>query len=54
MAETKDGQKFIRVPEYTKEDGTVVRGHVRSTPRTSTGAQSSEERGKSRRRGDPR
>jgi hypothetical protein len=37
MAETKKGTKFLRVPGYTKADGTKVRSHDRSTPCTSTG-----------------
>ena len=37
MAETKKGQKFNRIPGYTKEDGTRVKAHVRSNPRTSSG-----------------
>jgi hypothetical protein len=37
MAETKKGTKFLRVPGYTKADGTRVRAHDRSTPSTSTG-----------------
>jgi hypothetical protein len=37
MAETKKGTKFLRVPGYTKADGTKVRAHDRSTPNTSTG-----------------
>ena len=37
MAETKRGTKFVRVPGYTKTDGTTVRAHDRSTPLTSTG-----------------
>jgi hypothetical protein len=39
MAETEKGKKFIRVPGYTREDGTKVHPHVRSTPDTSRGAQ---------------
>lgn len=31
MAKTKDGKKFIRVGEYWR-DGSLVRGHIRSTP----------------------
>ena len=37
MAETKTGQKFNRIPGYTKEDGTKVKAHARSNPKTSTG-----------------
>jgi hypothetical protein len=37
MAETKKGTKFVRVPGYTKADGTKVRTHDRSTPSTSSG-----------------
>jgi hypothetical protein len=38
MAETEEGNKFVRVKPYTREDGTKVPGHIRSTPDTSTGA----------------
>jgi hypothetical protein len=38
MAETEKGHKFVRVKSYTREDGTKVPEHVRSTPDTSTGA----------------
>jgi len=37
MAETKKGHKLVRVPGYTKADGTKVRTHDRSTPKTSRG-----------------
>ena len=40
MAQTKDGRKFNRIQEYTREgpDGPVkVSEHIRSNPRTSTG-----------------
>jgi hypothetical protein len=37
MAETRKGTKFVKVPGYTKADGTKVRAHDRSTPLTSTG-----------------
>jgi len=37
MAETKKGHKLVRVPGYTKADGTTVRPHDRSTPTTSSG-----------------
>ncbi len=32
MAKTKSGKKKVYVPEHTKEDGTKVRRHYRSTP----------------------
>jgi hypothetical protein len=38
MAETQKGHKLVRVPGYTKRDGTKVRTHDRSTPVTSSGA----------------
>ena len=38
MAETAKGNKIVRVKPYTREDGTKVPGHDRSTPDTSTGA----------------
>lgn len=38
MAETRKGTKFVRVPGYTKADGTRVKAHDRSTPKTSRGA----------------
>jgi hypothetical protein len=37
MAETSKGHKFVRVPGYTKRDGTKVRAHDRSTPTTAHG-----------------
>jgi hypothetical protein len=40
MAQTKDGRKFNRIPEYTRQgpNGPVrVSAHVRSNPTTSTG-----------------
>jgi hypothetical protein len=40
MAETGKGSKFIRVPGYTKKDGTKVKPHDCSTPKTATGKQS--------------
>ena len=38
MAETAKGNKIVKVPSYTKADGTKVPAHDRSTPKTSTGA----------------
>lgn len=42
MAQTKDGKKFNRVPEYTrhtpKGETVTVKEHVRSNPSTSKGA----------------
>lgn len=37
MAKTDKGQKFNRIPAYTKDDGTQVKAHVRSNPTTSDG-----------------
>ena len=37
MAETAKGNKIVKVPSYTKADGTKVRAHDRSTPDTSRG-----------------
>lgn len=37
MAETSEGKKKVYVHSHTKEDGTQVRTHYRSTPNTSTG-----------------
>lgn len=37
MAETSEGKKKVYVHSHTKEDGTEVRTHYRSTPNTSTG-----------------
>ena len=40
MAQTKDGRKFNRIQEYTRQgpDGPItVSEHIRSNPRTSTG-----------------
>ena len=37
MAETRKGKKKVYVHEYTKDDGTEVKTHYRSTPNTSTG-----------------
>ena len=40
MAETSEGKKKVYVHSHTKEDGTEVRTHYRSTPKTSTGKKS--------------
>ena len=40
MAETSEGKKKVYVHSHTKEDGTEVRTHYRSTPNTSTGKKS--------------
>ncbi len=32
MAKTADGNKYVVVRPYTREDGTTVPKHVRSTP----------------------
>ncbi len=45
MAETSKGSKFIRVPGYTRQDGTKVKPHDRSTPKTSKGKQSGKSKG---------
>ena len=37
MAETEAGKKKVYVHGHTKEDGTKVKTHYRSTPNTSTG-----------------
>lgn len=37
MAETSQGKKKVYVHTHTKEDGTKVKTHYRSTPTTSTG-----------------
>lgn len=37
MAETSGGKKKVYVHSHTKEDGTEVRTHYRSTPNTSSG-----------------
>lgn len=37
MAQTDKGQKFNRIAPYKKADGTTVKGHVRSNPKTSDG-----------------
>lgn len=37
MAQTGNGKKKVYVHTYTKEDGTKVPTHYRSTPNTSTG-----------------
>lgn len=37
MARTDDAKKKVYVKGYTKNDGTVVPTHYRSTPRTSDG-----------------
>jgi hypothetical protein len=38
MAETRKGHKIVHVDGYTRQDGTKVPSHDRSTPDTSTGA----------------
>jgi hypothetical protein len=38
MAQTKDGKKFVPVKKYTKNNGTTVKKHIRSTPNTSSGS----------------
>lgn len=45
MAETKKGKKFDRIAGYTKADGTKVRAHDRSNPRTNKGAAPKKRRG---------
>lgn len=37
MAQTDAGKKKVHVPAHTKDDGTKVREHYRSTPSTSDG-----------------
>lgn len=37
MAETSEGKKKVYVHHHTKNDGTQVRTHYRSTPNTSKG-----------------
>ncbi|MDD3945539.1 MAG: hypothetical protein PHS38_12610 [Bacteroidales bacterium] len=37
MAQTDAGKKKVHVPEHRKADGTKVREHYRSTPKTSDG-----------------
>lgn len=37
MAQTNDGKKKVYVHPHTKDDGTKVPPHYRSTPRTSDG-----------------
>lgn len=37
MAQTGAGKKKVYVHEHTKEDGTKVKPHYRSTPNTSSG-----------------
>jgi hypothetical protein len=44
MAETRKGTKWVRVPGYKRGDGTKVRPHDRSTPRTSRGVKRSQGR----------
>ncbi len=41
MAKTDKGQKYNRIPGYTKADGTKVKGHARSNPYTSDGEKKS-------------
>lgn len=38
MAKTDEGKKKVYVRPHTKEDGTEVPAHYRSTPNTSKGA----------------
>ncbi|MCL2245891.1 MAG: hypothetical protein FWC10_02120 [Lentimicrobiaceae bacterium] len=38
MAQTDAGKKKVYVQPHTKDDGTKVRRHYRSTPNTSKGA----------------
>jgi hypothetical protein len=38
MAQTDDGKKKVHVQPHTKDDGTKVKRHYRSTPSTSKGA----------------
>lgn len=44
MAETSKGTKWVRVGGYKRANGTRVRPHDRSTPRTSRGAKRSQRR----------
>ncbi len=37
MAQTDEGKKKVYVHEHIKEDGTKVKTHYRSTPKTSDG-----------------
>ena len=37
MAQTSAGKKKVHIPAHTKDDGTKVREHYRSTPKTSDG-----------------
>lgn len=37
MAMTEEGKKKVYVHQHTREDGTKVRTHYRSTPNTSSG-----------------
>jgi hypothetical protein len=49
MAQTKDGRKFNRIQEYTRQgpDGPIkVSEHIRSNPRTSTGKATSKDKDK--------
>lgn len=39
MAQTSGGKKKVYVHPYTKEDGTKIPTHYRSTPNTSKGAE---------------
>jgi hypothetical protein len=51
VAQTKDGRKFNRMQEYTRQgpDGPVkVSAHIRSNPKTSTGKETSHARGDSK------
>ncbi len=40
MAKTADDKKKVYVHSHTKDDGTKVKTHYRSTPNTSTGKKS--------------
>jgi hypothetical protein len=49
MAETKKGQKFNRIPGYTRKAGTkkvAVRTHDRSNPYTSRGKAKAKKKGR--------
>ena len=49
MAQTKDGRKFNRIQEHTREGphGPIkVSEHIRSNPRTSTGKETSKSKDK--------
>jgi len=44
MAETSKGSKWVRVGGYKRANGTQVRPHDRSTPKTARGAKRSTRR----------